>query len=78
MYSREENVFALWGMVGRVFFENPKEHSHPERQSSSANHPSLRSSSLELFARDLLRNRRFRLGLRTGITSEGQVLATAP
>ena len=33
-------------------------------QSSSANQPSFHSASLELFARDLLRNQRFRLGLR--------------
>ena len=33
-------------------------------QSSSANQTSLRSSSLELFTQDLLRNQRFRLGLR--------------
>ena len=50
-------------------------YSHPERQSSSANQPSLCSASLELFARDLLRNQRIRLGLRTGITSDGQVIA---
>ena len=37
---------------------------HPERQSSSANQPSQCSASLELFAQDLLRNQRFRLGLR--------------
>ena len=49
--------------------------SHPERQSSSANQPSLCSASLELFARDLLRNQRIRLGLRMGLTSDGQVIA---
>ena len=37
---------------------------HPERQSSSTNQTSLSLSSLELFAQDLLRNQRFRLGLR--------------
>ena len=55
--------------------ENTLPTGHPERQSSSANQPSFHSASLELFARDLHRNQRFRLGLRTGITSEGQVLA---
>ena len=49
----------------------PANYSHPERQSSSTNHPSQRSSSLELFARDLQRNQRFRLGLRTGLTLVG-------
>ncbi len=47
--------------------ESPPNYSHPERQSSSANQPSFHSASLELFARDLLRNQRFRLGLRTVI-----------
>ena len=37
---------------------------HPERQSSSTNQTALRLSSLERFARGLLRNQRFRLGLR--------------
>ena len=49
---------------------------HPERQSSSANQPSLRLASLELFARDLLRNQRFRLGLRTGSAVFNQVFAS--
>ena len=51
---------------------NPSVLCHPERkrrslwsrQSSSANQPSQCSASLELFARDLQRNQRFRLGLR--------------
>ena len=47
---------------------------HPERQSSSTNQPSFHLSSLEIFAQDLQRNQRFRLRLRTGITSNGQVL----
>ena len=37
---------------------------YPERQSSSTNQTSLRLSSLELFARDLRQNQRFRIGLR--------------
>ena len=44
--------------------------------SSSTNQPSFYSASLELFTRELLRNLRFRLGLRTGITSTGKVLAS--
>ncbi|EFM25289.1 hypothetical protein HMPREF9225_1178 [Peptoniphilus duerdenii ATCC BAA-1640] len=44
--------------------KKPKEDSHPERQSSSANQPSLCFASLELFARDLQRNQRFRIGIR--------------
>ena len=38
-------------MSRRISTKIPREGSHPERQSSSANQPSLRLDSLELFAR---------------------------
>ncbi len=46
--------------------------SHPESQSSSANQTALRSFFGTMH--EVLRNQRFRLGLLTGITYNGQVL----
>ena len=71
----EEDSHHSGVMYGLFHFQKPNEDSHPERQSSSANHPSFHSASLELFARDLLRNQRFRLGLRMGITMVGPTLS---
>ena len=51
----EETCFHLL-QVNQSFYSG--------EQSSSANQPSQCSASLELFARDLQRNQRFRLGLR--------------
>ena len=67
-FTNNDIKFEFLTRASKLYLDNPKEDSHPERQSSSTNQTSQSSSSLELFARDLQRNGRFRLGLRTGIT----------
>ena len=83
-HSRRREVFKtckLFYLIERqciqlvILQEYPPNHRHSEGQSSSTNQTSFHSPSLELFARDLQRNQRFRLGLRTGLTSEEQILA---